>query len=88
MKYMGEKNLMKRISLNRSVTPYLLPPKKINNSSGEDLEKKVAKFKISNENKNSNNLCNIFINSRITNSFGIINEDKLNEFNLIKDEFY
>lgn len=88
MKYMGEKNLMKRISLSRSVTPYLLPPKKNNNSSGEDLEKKLAMYKISNENKNSDNLSKIFINSRITNSFGEINEDKLNEFHFIQDEFY
>jgi hypothetical protein len=77
MKYMGEKNLMKKISLNRSMTPYLLPNKKINNLSGEDFEKKIAIFKKSNENKNSDNLYKIFIN-----------ENKLNEFNLIQDEFY
>ena len=88
MKYMGEKNLMKRISLNRNVTPHLLPPKKINNLSGDTLEKKMGILKISNENKNSDNLCNIFINSRITNSFGEIKENKLNEFHLIQDEFY
>ena len=100
MKYMGEKNLMKKISLSRNVTPYLLPPKKriSNFFGGDSLGKKqnnalLSRMSVANakgEERNilgANNFNNIYINTRITNTFGVINENKLNEFYLIEDDF-
>ena len=96
IKYMNEKNLMKRISLNRTLTSNLFySQKRISTVSLENYNKKnsnsvkmTTNSRIDyNLNVGTENYNNIFTNSRMTNSFGNIKEEKLTEFYSIEDDF-
>jgi len=98
MKYMGEKDLMVKISMNRNHSPYLFPQKlTISNLLGVGVDSTKRKSNVglgTNNNRNNltkycgiENYSNIYIKSRITNSFGEINTKKLNEFYTIIDDF-
>lgn len=100
MKYMGEKSLMLKISMNRRNKSPCLSPKKIKiyrimEEEGDSTRRKSNNLVLhknfkKGEKKNQNvfeNYSNIYIKSRITKSFGMLNEDKLNEFYKIVDDF-
>ena len=94
IKYMNEKDLMKKISHNRKYTTYVhLPSKKIQNQNKEkknNHRSMTLSVKQVNQNKEYmgiENYDNIYINSRMTNSFGEMSEEKLNEFYEFEDDF-
>ena len=102
IKYMNEKNLMKKISLNRSLTSNLFASQRLSHQnildiSGKKNENNALFGRMSliagaKENNNvtikEENYNNIFTNSRMSNSFGDLREEKLTEFYSIEDDFY
>ena len=96
IKYMNEKGLFKKISSSRKMTTYLHSSTKIINQNLLDSKKNNILIRNSmnpkqiEENKiliGTENYNNIYINSRMTNSFGDIKEDKLEEFYEFEDDF-
>ena len=91
IKYMNEKDLMKRISLNRNLTSNLFSSQKraSNPISSENYNKKTSSNNLNHrvDNLGIENYNNIFTNCRMTNSFGNIKEEKLTEFFSIEDDF-
>ena len=98
IKYMSEKDLMKKISLNRTKPSNLIntqaktsipnidtQSKKINAFLGR-MSLKVGFKEENNEYYGAENYKNIYINSRMTNSFGEMSKEQLNEFYLFKDD--
>ena len=95
LKYMNEKDLMKKISSNRRLTTSgKFSFKKNNNQNFGDSKypnhgPMTISLKPLNENKEYfliENYDNIYVNSRITNSFGDISEEKLKEFYDFEDD--
>ena len=90
LKYMKEKDLIKRISVRRNMSLVGLPGK------DDDKQPRYSIFPWGNENAQKNeekvkpkrNLNNILSQSRLTNTFGNIPEKKLEEFYDIEDDFY
>ena len=97
IKYMSEKDLMKKISMSRKLTSVRLPTKKVGNQSTTEIKNinRRHSFLISRQNEgNKNNEYlgienyeNIYVNSRLTNSFGDIKNEKLTEFYAFEDDF-
>ena len=91
LKYMKEKDLIKRISVRRSVVNSIYIP---NKNKDQDNQRKLSIFSwYDNENKQVedkkvNNFDNILSHSRLTNTFGDMPEDKLDEFYNIEDDFH
>ena len=96
IKYMNEKDLMKKISHTRKLTvnPYYSSKKSGNQNNGETKKNNQRAISVSlntvnekNEYMGIENYNNIYINSRMTNSFGDIKEEKLQEFYEFEDDF-
>ena len=98
LKYMNEKDLMKKISSNRKLTTsgnIHSSFKKGSNQNGNDSKNAnhnpmTMSLKPLNENKEYfliENYDNIYVNTRMTNSFGEITEEKLKEFYDFEDDF-
>ena len=97
MKYMNEKDLMKKISSHRKVNKSIYYSIKkgtnqtINDNKNEKFLRTNSAYIKSNEEKNAyigiENYNNIYINSRMTNSFGEIKEGQLEEFYQFEDDF-
>ena len=94
LKFMKEKDLIKNISIRRM--SFAVPPPKENvrqrghsiwgwGNKNENVQK-VEEKRVTNINLNLN-LNNVLTQSRLTNSFGNISEDKLDEFYNIDDDF-
>ena len=86
LKYMKEKDLIKRISVRRNSSLVKAPNKEERNSrnslwgwKNESIQKK--------DDKMTGNLNNILSNSRLTNAFGNLPEQKLEDFYNIEDDF-
>ena len=86
LKYMKEKDLIKRISIRRNSSLVKVPNKEERNSrsslwgwKNESVPKK--------DDKMTGNLNNILSHSRLTNAFGNLSEQKLEEFYNIEDDF-
>ena len=85
LKYMKEKDMIKKISVRR-MSYDIVPIKE------EERKKKYSFWGLGNEktkkieDKNINNLNNVYSQSRITNSFGKISESKLEEFLSMEDD--
>jgi len=96
LKYMNEKDL-KKISLNRRFTNNILPRKKVENQNNSEqttkknnLFARMTQFAGKNNDNNINtinNYNNIYTNSRLTNSFGQMTQEQLNEFYSFEDDF-
>jgi hypothetical protein len=102
MKYMNEKDLMKKISLNRTLTSkFITPKKRLSNPNVLEQKTKIQNNNMAlfgrmscrlggGENTTTNigteNYNNIFTNSRMTNSFGKMSEEELNEFYSFEDD--
>jgi hypothetical protein len=96
IKYMNEKDLMKRISLNMTLTSNLFSSQKrfsnpisLDNYSKKNSSNSVkvsSNYRI--DNFGTENYNNIITNTRMTNSFGNIKQEKLAEFYSIEDDFY
>ena len=86
LKYMKEKDIMKKISVRR-ISYEIVPIKE------EKKQKRYSFWTVGNDNikknedKNISNLNNVYSQSRLTNSFGKISENKLEEFYKIEDDF-
>ena len=101
IKYMNEKDLMKRISLNRTMTSNLFPAQKrhSNPNAVENLAKKnnnpiLGRMSVivgmgigENINFGTENYNNIYTNSRLTDSFGKLTEEELEDFYSFEDDF-
>ena len=97
IKYMAEKDLMKKISSGRKMTCIgHFPPKKLGSQIVVETKKinKHRAMSISLKENDQNkeymgieNYNNIYVNSRMTNSFGDIKEEKLMEFYKFEDDF-
>ena len=100
MKYMNEKDLMKRISLNRTMNSNLFHTKRFSNPNiSENILKKNTNPKIGrlsvipgmgisdNLNFATENYNNIYTNSRMTDSFGKLTEKELEDFYSFEDDF-
>ena len=99
IKYMNEKDLMKRISLNRSITSNLFSSQKrfsnpisLENSNKRNNNALMGRMSVmaggdNNINIGTENYNNIYTNSRMTNSFGNMTEEKLSEFYSFDDDF-
>jgi len=97
MKYMSEKDLMKKISSHRKVNKSIYYSIKkgtnqnINDNKNEKFLRTNSAYIKSNDEKNAyigiENYNNIYINSRMTNSFGEIKEGQLEEFYQFEDDF-
>ena len=86
LKYMKEKDLIKRISVRRNSSLVKAPNKEERNSrnslwgwKNDSVQKK--------DDKMTGNLNNILSHSRLTNAFGNLPEQKLEEFYNIEDDF-
>ena len=98
IKYMSEKELMKRISLNRVMAQNLFSSqKRMSLNLTDSLSKKnnnpISRMSASsgtelNFNFGTENYNNIYTNSRMTNSFGEMTEKQLTEFYSFEDDFY
>ena len=99
IKYMNEKDLMKKISLSRNMKPNLIPAKKRSSepNTSEILFKKSnnntlpGRLSVMVNNKDNNinfkNYDNILTNLKMTNSFGNIIEEELSDFYSFEDDF-
>ena len=100
IKYMNEKDLMKRISLNRTMNSNLFHTKRLSNPNiSENILKKNTNPKIGrlsvipgmgisdNLNFATENYNNIYTNSRMTDSFGKLTEKELEDFYSFEDDF-
>ena len=97
LKFINEKEMMKRISLNRVSTNMFSNQKRMSLNVNDGLSKKNSsqnlrasliigndiKFNFGTENYN-----NIYTNSRMTNSFGEMTEQQLSDFYSFEDDFY
>ena len=98
IKYMNEKDLMKRLSVGRSITSNFLPQRKrlSNITQSELLLKKnnnpallmrmSCRLGENVPNFGTENYNNIYTNSRMTNSFGKMTEEQLSEFYAFEDD--
>ena len=93
-KYMTEKNLMKKISMSRKMTTTRLPTKKIGNQNHTEIKSSNRRMTVFSKPNDKNveylgieNYENIYVNSRMTNSFGEIKKEKLNDFYAFEDDF-
>jgi hypothetical protein len=80
VKYIKGKELIRRVSINRTV-PFSIP---ININEGKKIRPRMSIYMNKNEKVN---IDNILTHSRLTNSFGVISEDKLKEFLEFEDDF-
>ena len=102
IKYMNEKDLMKKISLNRTLSSNLIPSKNLSiQNPTENISKKntnpilermsvIVGFSSENNvkpNYGTENYNNIYTSLRMTNSFGKLNKEKFKEFYTIEDDF-
>ena len=98
IKYMNEKDLMKKISSHRKLTAsmHISSSKKMGNQNMIDTKKypnhRTMTISLKSINENNEfigigNYNNIYVNSRMTNSFGDIKEEKLAEFYEFEDDF-
>ena len=97
IKFMNEKNLMKKMSIRRKMrtSMHYSFGKKLANQNLGDLKKlnyrnMSMSLKLISENNEYfgiENYKNIYINSRTTNSFGEVSKEILDEFYKIKDDF-
>jgi hypothetical protein len=102
IKYMNDKDLMKKISLNRSISSNIFASQRLShtnvsaysgklNNNSNALFGRMSVLVGMNDNKYistvTENYNNIYTNSRMTNSFGDIKQEKLQEFHLIEDDF-
>ena len=96
IKYMNENGLFKKISSSRKMTTLYHSSTKLTNQNINEFKKNniimrnTVSMKLTDEKKifpSNENYNNIYINSRITNSFGDIKEDKLEEFYEFEDDF-
>ena len=91
LKFIKEKNLIKKISGKRNMSCAIIPiynDDKPNNKGTGKKKENLQKQKNDEKKKNIHNLNNILIQSRLTNAFGEMPEDKLEEFFNIEDDFY
>ena len=99
IKYMNEKDLMKKISLNRTISPNIVP-KRFSNVNSTDISLKKSNNAILGRmsvivGMNDNNFNNIrtenyniiYTNSRMTSSFVPMTEEQLSEFYSFEDDF-
>ena len=98
IKYMNEKDLMKKISLNRMIAPNFSQKRYSNVNTGEVSVKKnnnalgrMSVIGSMNDNNNLNigteNYNMIYTNSRMTTSFVQMTEEQLSEFYSFEDDF-
>ena len=95
MKYMSEKSLMKKICLNRTLTTTKFTKKVSNplmelpNKNNQVMMRMSMKANKNGEQKyyGTKNYNNIYINSRMTNSFGEMTEKELEDFYNFQDDF-
>ena len=99
IKYMNEKDLMKRISLNRTMTSNLFSSQKrfsnpisLENSNKKNNNALLGRMSVMTGGDNTINIGtenynNIYTNSRMTNSFGNMTDEKLSEFYSFEDDF-
>ena len=81
IKYMNEKDLMKKISSN------LNSSRKNPNTSEQPIKNKLSLLRKKTNVVKTENYNNIYTYSRLTNSFGDITDDELNEFYSFEDDF-
>ena len=93
-KYMAEKGLMKKLSMRKMTTARLLPTKKAGNQNSTEIKSTNRRMTVFSKPNDKNveylgieNYENIYVNSRMTNSFGEIKDEKLNEFYEFEDDF-
>ena len=99
IKYMNEKDLMKKISLNRTISSNITP-KRFSNSNSNDISTKKnnnallgrMSVMVGMNDNNSNNIRTenyniIYTNSRMTTSFVQMTEEQLSEFYSFDDDF-
>lgn len=92
LKYMKEKDLIKTISVKRTMNSIYIP----NKNKNEDNQRKYSIFSWAGNNdtkqiedtKVINNFDNVLSHSRLTNTFGNMPKDKLEEFYNIEDDFH
>jgi len=97
IKYMNDKNLMKKISLNRNITSNLFSSQKRFSNPNKDNSIRKSNISLlgrmsvmqsdSNYNLGTENYNNIYTNSRMTNSFGDVTDEKLQDFYEFEDDF-
>ena len=84
VKYIKGKELIRRVSFNRTI-PFNIPN---NLNDAKNVKSRAySSYDLSKFEKNKFNYDNILTHSRITNSFGVIQEDKLKEFLEFEDDF-
>jgi hypothetical protein len=84
VKYIKGKDLIRRVSVNRTI-PFSLPS---NLNDGKNIKLRSATFsEMPKSDLKKINFYNILMHSRLTNSFGEIQEDKLKEFLEFEDDF-
>jgi hypothetical protein len=93
-KYMAEKGLMKKLSMRKMTTTRLLPTKKAGSLNSTDIKFTNRRMSVFSKPNDKNveylgieNYENIYVNSRMTNSFGEIKNEKLTEFYEFEDDF-
>ena len=93
-KYMSEKGLMKKLSMTRKMTTTRLPTKKIGSQNTTEIKSTSRRMTVLSKPHDKNveylgieNYENIYVNSRMTNSFGEIKNEKLTEFYSFEDDF-
>ena len=93
-KYMAEKGLMKKLSMRKMTTARLLPTKKAGNQNSTEIKSTNRRMTVFSKPNDKNveylgieNYENIYVISRMTNSFGEIKDEKLNEFYEFEDDF-
>ena len=93
-KYMAEKGLMKKLSMRKMTTARLLPTKKAGNQNSTEIKSTNRRMTVFSKPNDKNveylgieNYENIYVNSRMTNSFGEIKNEKLTEFYEFEDDF-
>ena len=91
---MSEKGLMKKLSMTRKMTTTRLPSKKIGSLNTTEIKSTSRRMTVLSKPHDKNveylgieNYENIYVNSRMTNSFGEIKNEKLTEFYSFEDDF-
>ncbi len=94
---MNDKNLMKKISLNRNISSNFFPSQNRYSNLNQDnpirksnlclLGRMTVMSSESNYNLGTENYNNIITNSRMTNSFGDMTDEKLKDFYEFGDDF-
>ena len=91
MKYMNDKDIMMRISVKGGINSNAGPPRK--RMSNQNIAENQAKNNLRKTLEKKNKACgteyynNIYANSRMTNSFGELTTEELNEFYTFEDDF-